>query len=355
MRNILFLIVMACAISLPFVLQLSPDEGSIVASDETPASTWVTERNPSGDVPASGFKAMYFSRADPDKLVFAETVPDIAIQYAWSDFKRIESAGFMGYWVGRLTFDTPTTRQFSVNEGHSKSVIRINGKTVYESKKQKKEFTHSFAAGEHFIEVEHDNYWHTVEFKMTIQEKIRYLSEGEVKSYLVNSNQRSTQLYYVGLYESSAQNAAVDVELPETDRPIVLWLNSYSAIDWKLPPDHNISAVILGSHSAGSRVHGNAVKRVLHTKTYIGVSNKSTTCTCSGIGKPHFHCEYKRDLTDAAKRLLALTGSRLDGYAVTYDADRVKITAYDETVEAAIYSQQRLNEKAKRQCLTGTN
>ncbi|MEM7636693.1 MAG: hypothetical protein AAF299_19155 [Pseudomonadota bacterium] len=355
MRNILFLIVMACAISLPFVLQLSPDEGSIVATDETPASTWVTERNPSGDVPASGFKAMYFSRADPDKLVFEETVPDIAIQYSRSELKGIESAGFMGYWVGRLNFDTPTTRQISVSESHAKSVIRINGKTVYESKKQKKDFTHSFAAGEHFIEVEHDNYWHTVGYKVTIQEKIRYLTEGEVKSYLVNSNQRSTQLYYVGLYDSSAQDATVEVELPETDRPIVLWLNSHSPIDWKLPADQKVSTVILGSRVTGSRVYGNAIKRVLHTKAHIGVSNKSITCTCSGIGKPHFHCEYKRDLTDAAKRLLALTGSRLDGYAVTYDADRVKITAYDETVEAEIFAQQRLNEKAKRQCLSGTN
>lgn len=355
MRNFLFLIVMACAISLPFVLQTPSGSSFIFATDEAPSSTWVTERNPSGEVPASGFKAMYFSREYPDKVVFEETVPDITIQYAWSDFKKINSSGFRGYWVGRLNFDTPATRQISVSEGHARSVIRINGKIVYESKKQKKEFTHDFAAGEHFIEVEYDNHWHTVEYKVTIQEKIRYLSESQVRSSLVNSNQKPTQLYYVGLYESSAKNAAVDIELPETDHPIVLWLNSYSAIDWKLPADKNISAVILGSFLPGTRVQGNAVKRILHTKTFIGISNKSITCKCSGVSRPHFHCEYKHDLTDAAKRLLALTGSRLDGYAVSYDADRVKIAAYDEKVEAAIYAQQRLNEKAKRQCETGTN
>ena len=255
---------------------------------------------PDGVIPDRGFRAIYFNRDNPGQVVFQEDVASIAIKYNWSDFHQIDSQKFAAYWVGRLRFDSETTRQFDVSQSWAKSRIFIDGEIVFDENSRGETFTHVFAPGEHVIEVEYINNWHTVEFKVTIGEVIDRLSEGELTQYLEALNPRPAKLYYVGLYESGRRDTSVEVTVPPGRAPAILWLNSHEAIDWNIRSLPRGSTVVISSHSAGSRARGPGVGRVVHAERAWGMHSESRRCSCSPGG---YHCDDSQDFEHVAERL----------------------------------------------------
>ena len=219
-------------------------------------SSWGQRLNPTGAIPSRGFKAIYFDREVPGTVVFQENVDSIAIKYAWADFHQIDSPNFAAYWVGKLSFSAPATKQFSVSQSWAKSRIFVDGVVVFDASNQSETFTHEFSPGEHVIEVEHINNWHTVEYKVTIEDVVDKLTESQLKDRLAASSAKPANVYYVGLYESGRKDSTVDVAVPDRSQPAVLWLASYEAIDWNVDALHPGSTVVVSSHSPGSRVRG---------------------------------------------------------------------------------------------------
>lgn len=315
-------------------------------------SSWGRRLNPTGVIPDRGFRAIYFNRDNPGQVVFQEDVDSIAIKYAWADFHQINSQNFAAYWVGRRSFDTATTRQFSVSQSWARSRVLIDGDIVFDENSRSETFTHAFAPGEHVIEVEYINNWHTVEFKVTIGDVIDPLTETALAAYLEARNPRPAHLYYVGLYESGRRDTSVDVMLPPSRAPAILWLTSYEAIDWNISSLPRGSTVIISSYSPGSRARGPGVGQVVHVQRAWSIHSETRRCSCSPGG---FHCEDEQDLEDVAQRLRAVTGVELSGYAMAYSAPAVAVRSYGGGVARRILEQREALEAARRQCMRTNN
>jgi hypothetical protein len=329
--------------------------GSRVASTHEPdrvRSSWGKRLNPTGAIPDSGFKAIYFDRDNPGHVVFEENVESIAIKYALADFHRIKSENFAGYWIGKLNFAEQTTQQISVSQSWAKSRIIINGKIVFDQNSRSETFTHSFSPGEHVVEVEYINNWHTVEYKVTIEDVGNKLTEAELAGHLHAQKARRANLYYVGLYESARKDTSVDVAVPPRRKPVVLWLTSYEAIDWNIGPLGPGSTVIVSSYAPGSRVRGPEASQVVRLDRAWGIHSETKRCTCAaGI----YHCEASQDLEDVAQKLRAATNLQLSGYAMAYSASALAIRPYDGDVSRRILEQRTLSAAAEQQCRLQAN
>ena len=314
-------------------------------------SNWGKRLNPTGAVPNRGFKAIYFNRTTPGKVVFQENVESIAIKYAWADFHRIDSPQFGGYWVGKLNFANPTTKQISVSQSWAKSRILIDGEIVFDGANDSKAFAHLFGAGDHVIEVEYINNWHTTEFKVTVQDSPVKLENGQVSDYLSRKARKDSDLYYVGIYESSAKDTSVLVTVPRTGRPAVLWLASYEAVDWNIQSPDQVT-VIVSSYAPGSRVRGSRVKHVAHVDRAMSISRVSETCNCTA---GHFHCEQNDDLENVAQDLRSVTGLGLTGYAVKYSASGLTMQPYGQTLATRILGLRAKRETDRKVCERNAN
>lgn len=319
-----------------------------IKAPEKISSSWGQTLNPEGIIPNEGFKAIYFSRSNPDSAIYSEDVESISIKYSWSDFHGIDSQSFAAYWVGQLNFEKPTTKQISISQSWAKSRILINGNVVFDGKNSSDTIVYEFEPGQHVVEVEYINNWHTVEYKVTIQDEILSVTGDQLASYFQDSRAGDANLYYVGLYESSAKDTTVDISLPSTGKSAIVWLSSYEAIDWKINSRDKISAVVVAAYSPGSRVSGIGAGRVMYLQDWRhGIYGETSQCSCAG---GNFHCEQKSDLEDVAEQLSAVTGLNLSGYAVKYSAKSLTIQSYGDDTINWMRGKKADNADAQEQC-----
>ena len=310
-------------------------------------SSWGKRLNPAGAIPDSGFEAIYFNREFPGDIMFQEQVDEIAIKYSWSDFHQIPSENFQAYWIGKLDFAAATTKQFSVSQSWAKARIIIDGETVFNESNNSKIFTHRFQPGRHVIEVEYANHWHTVEFKVTMEDVVEKLSESGLAARLAARSRGSADLYYVGLYESESKDTSVDVTLPDTGRPAVVWLASHEAIDWNIDSLHPGSTVILSSYNPGSRARGPGVEQVLHLDRGWAVHSETRQCSCLG---GRYACESSQGVGEVARKLAGVTGMRLSGYAMKYRAAAIAVRPYNDSAARGSGEQSASQDAERREC-----
>ena len=324
----------------------------------------------SNEIPQSGFKAMYVDREKPNAPIYEELVDQVAIQYSYKEFHKIPPESFASYWVGKLTFDSPTSKSISISESFSDTIIRINGVVVYEStsarrrskyvsygggfgafvsqkNNYKKEFIYKFPIGESIIEVEHNNDYHTVGFNVTIEGEKEYLSRSRITKYLKTTELNGAKLYYVGTHGSSRKGRTIDVQLPSNGKPIVLWLDSYDVVNWKISNDSKIIATIIGSKFPGSQATGKDLGRIIHVNKPIGIRSETRSCKCSGDS---FQCRSNFDVNDLAKEIRVITGMHLAGYALDYESENLKISPYRKDVEQRIKRIRAADRQLKTEC-----
>lgn len=314
--------------------------------------SWANRLNPSGKVPKQGFKAVYFDRKNLSRPPITETVDSIAIKYAWAHFHQIDSSNFAGYWVGQLNFREATLKQITVSQSRANSRILIDGDVVFEGG-ESKSFDHEFSRGSHIVEVEYINNWHTTEFKVTIGDAVGDSSPKEVLSYLRDNTSKNVGLNYVGIYESGSSDTHVNLSVPRSGKPLVLWLSSYEAVDWNISASDRVEAVVMSSYAPGSRLSGILPKQVFHMRGGPRQHTEAKRCTCSSGGI--FHCEDRSDLVAIASELKQASGLALVGYAMKYAASDLSIVPFDEDVRQRVVAIRKRNDEAKRACSRHSN
>ncbi|MDO7842345.1 hypothetical protein [Sphingomonas immobilis] len=324
------------------------DTGQMLVPDKI-HSGWGRKLNPTGAVPNEGFRAFYINRDDPGRLIFQEDVDSIAIKYAWADFHNINSPQFAGYWVGRVRVPRTMSKQISVSLSWSKARIFVDGEPVFDGGGNKS-FTHEFSKGDHIVEVEFANGWHTTEFKVTIEDPVETVPAASASDYIGDA-ESGARLAYVGLYESAAKDTSVTVNVPATGRPVVLWLTSYEAIDWTIVSADPVK-VFVSAYTPGSRVQGRRVKRVVHVERAVSIYSETKRCSCSG---GFYHCEGNQDLDNVAESLRSVTGMTLSGYAVKYSAAEVTVQPYGQSDRSGILDQRAAGDAAREQCQRKAN
>lgn len=315
---------------------------------DEPAIGWGKKLNVKGEIPATGFKAIYIDRKKPEVIAFEQPVSSIAINYSYNEFHEIDSPNFGAYWVGKLNFEDNVTKQIDISQSWAHSRIIVDGKLIFDKANESASLFYDFSAGEHLIEIEYFNNWHTVEFKVAVTDVLSFTTEKAITAYFQQNKLEVAEVYYVGVYESSATDSTIHVVLPETKKLSVLWLDSYSAVDWILDgPSDGIYAVVLSSFSPGARITGKKIDHRFNLKSRVGVDNETMRCSCMS---DYFHCEDKRDLLSVAHGLHDVTGNELTAYAVTYSAERLAITPYDKNVIERVRQQRVNNAEMQNVC-----
>jgi hypothetical protein len=325
-------------------------------ADLEPAQgTWGEHLNPAADVPEKGFLAFYINTGAPREVIASETVDDIAISYPWDDFHGINSRDFGGYWVGNLAFETSEVRRITVGQSRSKTRILINGRVLYEGGSDQS-ILYGFEPGTHKVEVEFVNNWHTTELSVGIHTPIAFLEPDEIKAQLQNKLPGDYQVFYAGVYESSAKNQMTVLNLQDigesTDRPALLILSSYSPVKWYLsnPQGVDVRAIIHGSYKPGSALAGDLPDSVIQfpVNSRIGSYDVSPRCRCVA---GRFHCEGT-GVGQTFAAIKSFTDQPLTGLSGRYSADSLRLPeiTVDDTFLKELKVKRSEIEAARAEC-----
>ncbi len=319
--------------------------------------TWGSKLNPTGKVPKQGFSAYYLNTNNPGTVISKAEVKSIGINYSYSDFHDINSKDFGAYWVGKTTVDQATIKTITVSQSWAKTRLLINGAIVYEGGSDQ-EIQVQFEPGEYLIEVEYVNNWHTTEFSVNFLDTVKKLSLSEIGKELQKQISGKYAVYYAGVYESKSQDLGIDVNVGRIDGPMVLFLSSYSTINWNINNTHkaDIKAIVYGSYSPGTRVTGDipASALLLNSKKRLGNYRKQANCRCTGGSR--FHCEGS-SIMPTIKSLESLTKNKVAGFSGAYSTSAIPIP--QEKIEPSFMSELERAEEEKQRarlaCEKGAN
>jgi hypothetical protein len=259
-------------------------------------SSWGKYLNPSGEAPLGKFKAVYIDTHEPKKIVASEIVEQIGVNYPYNKFHNIKSSNFGGYWVGSLKVEKETKKMIYVSQSNATTRVIIDGYVVYDGSYQGG-VPFTFTKGVHKIEVEHLNRWHTTELNIKIIDKVEKYTIPKIKEKLTPVVGKRTEFVYVGVYESEKKDSKITLKVQKSKSPIVLLLQSYSAVTWVLDNyvKTDIQAIIINSHSPEATIQGDIQNiPVLYSKSPLGhgytsglPTKRTGNCTClSG----HYTC-----------------------------------------------------------------
>ncbi len=286
-------------------------------------STWGKYLNPSHQVPLGAFKAFYINSKDPKKVVASEVVKDISINYPYDKFHGIDSGQFGAYWVGKISFDKTIKKHIYIDQSWSKTRIIIDGYVVYNGG-HKGEAVYTFSKGIHTIEVEFLNAWHTTQLSVKFFDDVHIYRLNQLKDELQKVVTPDTNFNYVGIYESREKDQSVKLKIKTSAKPIVLLLQSYAAVIWKIENPHNvkIQAIVLNSAHPLSDVRGDIKGvKIFYSKKRVGSGyklglpkEKSLKNCCIGN---HFNCSYA-SLLDVENSIPRIFKKKVFGFSAQY-------------------------------------
>lgn len=321
------------------------------------ARTWGAVLNPTGAVPPAGFKAIYISTQNPRQIVASEIVPEVAINYAYADFHGIKSEDFGAYWVGRMTFAEAQSRIIEVAQGWSKARVIVDGRVVYEGgENARTPFT--FTEGEHLVEVEYVNNWHTTSFRVAFSDTTEPMGADRIRAELERRKLKDAEVHYVGLYDTNSKDLSVRVNIASSPRPIVLVLSSYEAVKWVLEEANpgTVRAIVHGSFTPGSQVTGVDTRRVpiLRYQGRIGTYDLKPRCACHAA---HYHCENSGTLLTTLGEVEKLTGAPLASFNGAYSAVRFFVPGRIVTAElkAEVRAANEQEDSNRQRCRANAN
>ena len=290
-------------------------------------NTWSSTLNPNGIVPARGFDVYYINTTDPKTVVYKDNVQKIAINYAYNQFHNIPSEKFGAYWVGKLVVPNDALYQVEASLSWSSARILIDGKVIAEGTNSLKQTSFYLPKGEHTLEVEYTNAWHTTSFAAHVLPAITTYSSAGLKQALGQLNLPSATKLYVGaVYESQSIDNSINVSVARSSDPFVLYLSSYAAVDWQVYGATPLAIIYNGS--TGSRVSAVGNPPVFRTDEaiYYDVFNMDSTkesCYCTA---GRFHCSNEQHyLPQAMDGVKKATGLDLSGGTGIYGTSTMTV------------------------------
>lgn len=288
--------------------------------------TWGAVLNPGGQAPVNAFQAFYINTENPREVVATEVVPRISISYPYDKFHGINSQDFGAYWVGRLRFDKDETRNIEWSLSWSKARLVIDGQLVYEGSDSNLRKPFLFTRGEHRVEVEYINNWHTTSFRVTFGDQVAPLSRAQVQERLSSLGLKNPEVHYVGVYESSAQDLTLHLQVARSREPVILVLSTYDPVNWVVHEEKpgTVRAVIYGGSNLGSEVTGVDTRKVLvlpHAR--VGSYEFKPRCSCTGTD---YYCDKTGSVLDTATAVETLTGGwKMVSFTGAYSAKEAAI------------------------------
>lgn len=296
-------------------------------------ATWGDRLNPDKKAPMGRFSAYYLRSGNPAELISTDTVDEVSINYAWSDLHGIKSEDFEGYWVGQFRYKKETPVYIAVDQSWSRTRVIVDRKLIYEGSSNAR-VPFVFSPGTHMVEVEYVNNWHTTGMSVAFLEAAEPVARSELRGRLRAIAPENSVVQYVGVYESGSQDNAISLDLSPSSVPVILVLNSYSAVRWVVnnPDRVDVRAVVYSAYSPGSRIQlgkdNGRIPRIL-VEGGLGSYDASPRCNCIG---GLFHCEGG-SLASTVQGLAGLLGYPVSGFSGGYSPKTIAVPGIVVTPE----------------------
>jgi hypothetical protein len=277
-------------------------------------------------------RASFYDANYPDKIIYEKDVKEIAVNYPYSDASdfKIDSKNFAARWSGTINFAEATLKQVHVNQGWSKTKIKINGAVVFDQEVEGI-FNYNFPAGISNIEVDFKNNWHTTEFYVRFLKPRKVMTLNEISKDLNLNNTTKHSYLHIGVYESKNFNGLSSIILKPTKYPVILSITSVAAIGWKINEAYKnqLAAVILSTNSTGSYIHEIPANVPVYYANLEYFGRMAPECRVQMVeGIPdHMHCtdEPKVVLNFLNKFQKFAKGKILSGYTLDYQVDTLLV------------------------------
>ena len=245
-------------------------------------NTWGDFLNPKRKVPDSGYMAYYIDANNVEKVVKAMPVSAIQKKYAYDEFLGIPSSNLNAYWVGVLNAPKSEFYNILMNKSWSGGRVSIDRRVILEQGLHDVEQKVFIPKGNHIIEVEYSNSWHTTDVSVMLTPISEVKQPTDPSDFLVDIKTQYPNVValYAGAYE--ADNQAVVLDIPKSTAPIVLYLGSYRAIKWQVNNPHKtkVVGVVYGSYDDGTKVQGVSQDMVINTGKQFGSYATNEVCHC---------------------------------------------------------------------------
>ena len=227
-----------------------------------------------------------------------ESATKVAIKYAWSDFRGIDSYDFYATWKFRVTANT-ADRAINLNfdMSWSSATVKVDGVTISTITNSNLILPHLFTVGVHEVEIAYVNNWHTTNFNVSWTDNAR-LTVPQGTAVITPLIDADTKIVYVGVYRSEAFYNDVTVLLQAQTKPVLLVMSSYHAINWLIsnPSNVSIKGIVYGAYSPGSTVtaHFSVPKFEIATMPYSDSGTPpSIVTTLAGRPADHTFGSYR--------------------------------------------------------------
>lgn len=299
-----------------------PAAGSRLAAYPLATRSWGDIYNPGGNIPAHGFAAWYIDTRQPQQPVATAEEARIALDFAYSDSHGIPSESFAAYWAGKIPVVQKGHYRLKADISWAQMRVLLDRHIIAESREsQRTELPPALEldAGEHLLEVEYSNHWHTAQFQLALAPDVpAYGSEDLAAAIAALHLPPATVTHVVALYQSAAADRRVRVQAPTGDTPYILVLNSYDPVNWEL---QGRAPVLVVHDDRGSlRGMGGAPQLVWRSRFSHNAASEDLPgppeCTCH-IRERNLKCEG--DVTPGlVGKVKQLTGYPLAGFSGAY-------------------------------------
>lgn len=355
--------------------------------------SWGDIYNPAGIVPKQGFTAYYLDSRWPERVIASEHRGCIAINYSDSSpFLNIQAEHFGAYWVGTLHVPQPGRYRIHTDLGWARARILLDKHIIAERSTLPNCGSCSVPptelplltldAGDHLLEVEYNNHWHSAAFQLafTPDDMPAYRSEDLATALAALKLPPETVVHIAAVHESSDYYNRLTLQAPTDDTPYVLLLSSRSPVNWHIAGRAPLAVVRdnygdvsgmgdapllawLGQENINYRVLDNAFPAAM------------PVCHCE---QEHYHqMGYHDSVREAAlicryadggitvgsssvpplglmRQIRKLTGYPLRGASTTYDTSHIDLgkSTFDPAKAAAAAAMERQLEAQRAACET---
>lgn len=272
----------------------------------------------SSEIPWNEFKAFYFEDSTASITAYSERVLFPALSFATASPQGIPAKRFNAYWIGKFAFPESVTWHIDLSQSNSFARILIDKREIY-SGRINRNLSQAFAKGDHVIEIEYKNDGDAASFQVLFAR-----DSVETPPVKVDTAAPGVEYWYAAAYESGNANSSLEVVLKKSNKPVVLFLSSYDALQWNIRPadSSQVLAVYVDSFEPQSTVTGLRASVPVTTRKGIPFSYKLLPdchpevgyCDDPGFSKlvSYIKSEFKTSLT---------------GYTGAYDPDSLTLPA----------------------------
>ena len=215
-------------------------------------------------------------------LKYTETVTRPAITYSWSNEFGIDSYNLYTTWEGEIEVNEASDINASFDVSWSDVAFYIDDTLIFKWANSNKVIPISLAVGTHTVRIEYHNHWHTTGFNVSFTNYERTSAAEDISAKISDS----AQINYLSAYDiatsaSRSKYNEVQITLPQSNRPQVLFLSSYAAINWVIHNPHNtkLEGVVFNSYGPGSTVSNTDKAFVLYAPDFASYSQALTLGT----------------------------------------------------------------------------